>query len=385
MARNTVLTQRQREQVMAFPHPDETRLIARSYLFSEQDIQIIRQQNSESNQFAFALHLCVLRYPGRIWQIKEQLPEYLINLVADQLTLSPDLLDGSQDDPHLRREQFRRLRQQFGFNHFNDTTKHQLRDWMLPTALSTDKATVLMNLLLSKMRQEQIVIPALSSVEDFLHGIIQETSLQIYQVLTSKLSPQQREMLGLLLANRDDTDKSYAQWLQQPAGKTNVNNLLAILDKLDFLQKMKLGVPENYAVNTNRLSQLARRCERLSAWYLRDLRNPTERDALIVAFSLELQSSLIDQSLNMFSQLYHSIFKRAKTVYSEKFFADGKTINQHLHQYVALGKLLIASRQNQQDIFQTIDDSFSWNTFVEDIGKMGTTERKMYLSKVSML
>ena len=29
MARNTVLTQRQREQMMAFPHPDETRLIAR--------------------------------------------------------------------------------------------------------------------------------------------------------------------------------------------------------------------------------------------------------------------------------------------------------------------------------------------------------------------
>ncbi|MDQ7027706.1 MAG: Tn3 family transposase [Anaerolineae bacterium] len=187
MARNTVLTQHQREQVMGFPHPDETRLIARSYLFSEQDTKIIRQQDSESNQFAFALHLCVLRYPGRVWQINEQLPEYLINLVADQLTLSPDLLDGSQDDPHLRREQFRRLRQQFGFRLFNDTTKQLLRDWMLPTALSTNKAIVLMNLLLSKMRQEQIIIPALSSLENFLHGIIQETSLQIYQVLTSAL------------------------------------------------------------------------------------------------------------------------------------------------------------------------------------------------------
>ena len=104
MVRNTVLTQRQREQMMAFPHPDETRLIARSYLFSEQDIEIIRQQDSDSNQFAFALHLCVLRYPGRIWQIDEHLPEYLIDLIAEQLALSPALLDGSQDDPQLRRE-----------------------------------------------------------------------------------------------------------------------------------------------------------------------------------------------------------------------------------------------------------------------------------------
>lgn len=375
MARSTVLTQRQREQVMAFPQPDDTRLIARSYLFSEQDIKIIRQQVSGSNQFTFALHLCVLRYPGRVWQINEQLPEYIINLVAEQLALSPALLDGSQDDPQLRREQLRRLRQQFGFRLFNDTTKQLLRDWMLPNALSTDKAIVLMNLLLSKMRREQIVIPALSRLEDFLHGIIQEANQQTYRALTSELSTQQREMLSVLLAHREDSNQSYAQWLQQPAGKTNVNNLLAILDRLTFLQKMQLGVPEGYAVNANRLSQLARRCERLSAWYLRDLRNPTERAALLVAFSLQLQSTLIDQALNMFIQLYHGIFKRAKTVYSEQFFADGKTINQHLHQYVKLGQLLIEARQTKQDVFQAIDETFSWDTFIKDIEQAETLTR----------
>jgi TnpA family transposase len=271
MARNTVLTQRQREQVVAFPHPDDIRLIARSYLFSEQDIEISRQQDSESNQFAFALHLCVLRYPGRVWQIDEQLPEYLINLVAEQLALPASVLNDYEHDYSTRRSQLYRLRQQFGFRLFNDTTKQLLRDWMLPNALSTDKTIVLMNLLLSKMRREQIVIPALSLLEDFLHGIIQEANQQTYRALTSELSTQQREMLSVLLAHREDSNQSYAQWLQQPAGKTTVNNLLAILDRLTFLQKMQLGVPEGYAVNANRLSQLARRCERLSAWYLRDL------------------------------------------------------------------------------------------------------------------
>jgi TnpA family transposase len=140
VARNTVLTQRQREQVMAFPHPDETGLIARSYLLSEQDLKLIQQQTSKAHQLFFALHLCVLRYPGRIWQIDEQLPEYLINLVAKQLSLPATLLDGSQDDPHLRREQLRRLRQQFGFRLFNDTTKQLLRDRMTPTALTREQS-----------------------------------------------------------------------------------------------------------------------------------------------------------------------------------------------------------------------------------------------------
>lgn len=375
MARNTVLTQRQRERVMAFPHPDDNRLIARSYLFSEQDIDIIRQQDSDSNQFAFALHLCVLRYPGRVWQNNEQLPEYLINLVAEQLALPASVLNDYEHDYGTRRSQLYRLRQQFDFRLFNDATKQLLRDWIIPTALSTDKAFVLMDVLLSKMRHAQIIIPALSLLEDFLHSIIQEANQQTFEALTKHLTTQQKQALGVLLANRDETQQSYATWLRQPPGTSNVKNFLELLNRLIFLKQMNLGVPEDYVVNANRLSQLARRCERLSATRLRKLRNPSERYALLVAFSLQLQSVLIDQALNMFIQLYHSVFKRAKTAYSEQFFADGKTINQHLHQYVQLGQLLIAARQTQQDVFQAIEETFSWETFVEDIQQAETLMR----------
>ena len=375
MVRSTVLTQRQREQVMAFPHPDDQRLIARSYLFSEQDLKLIQKQTSDAHKLFFALHLCVLRYPGRVWQINEQLPEYLIDLVAEQLALSPALLDGSQDDPHLRREQLRRLRQQFGFRLFNDTTKQLLRDWMLPTALSTDKAFVLMDVLLTKMRHEKIIIPALSLLEEFLHGIIQQANQQTFEALTKNLTTQQQQALDVLLANRNETQESYATWLRHPSGISTVKNFLELLNRLIFLKQMDLGVPEDYAVNANRLSQLARRCERLSATRLRKLRNPSERYALLVALSLRVQSSLIDQVLNMFIQLYYSVFKRAKTAYSDQFFADGKTINQHLHQYVQLGQLLIETRQNKQDVFQAIDATFSWDNFVEDIHQAETLMR----------
>ncbi|MEM6281998.1 MAG: Tn3 family transposase [Chloroflexota bacterium] len=375
MARNTILTQRQREQVMAFPHPDDVRLIARFYLFSEQDMQIIQQQGTDSHQFAFALHLCVLRYPGRIWQINEQLPDYLINLVSEQLALPISVLDGYQHDYGTRRSQLYRLRQRFGFHLFDDTTKQHLRDWMMTSARSTDKAIVLMNILLAKMRDEQVVIPALSLLENFLHGIIQNVNHQTYQALASSLSDDQRTRLHLLLSNRDETGKSYAHWVQQPAGTATINNLLVILDRLTFLKAMKLGTANDYAVNANRLHQLARRCERLSVWHLRDLRNSTERDALLVAFALRSQSTLIDQALNLFIRLYQGVFKRAQTSYSERFFADGKTINQHLHQYVALGKLVIAARQHQRDVFQQIDEAFSWETFVADIEQAETLMR----------
>ncbi|MEO1440825.1 MAG: DUF4158 domain-containing protein [Chloroflexota bacterium] len=375
MARNTVLTSHQREQVMAFPDPDDARLIARCYLFSEQDMQIIQQQGSHSHQFAFALHLCVLRYPGRVWQINEPLPHYLLNLVSEQLALPISVLDTYTHDHGIRRSQLYRLRQQFGFHLFDDTTKQRLRDWMMTSALSTDKAMVLMNILLTKMRDEQIIIPALSLLEDFLHGIIQDANRQTYETLTNGLTDSQRQALNLLLVNRDETAQSYATWLKQPTGTATVKNFLILLDRLAFLKKMQLDNVRSDTVNANRLSQLARRCERLSTPRLLKLRNSHEREALLVALSLQIQRTLVDQILNMFIRLYHGVFKRARTSYSEQFFADGKTINQHLHQYVALGKLLIASRQHQQDVFQQIDDVFSWETLVADIKQVETLMR----------
>lgn len=183
MARLSLLTDTQRKNLMAFPHLTEMRLIARHYMLSPTDINIIRRQQSPENELAFALHLCVLRYPGRVWRINEQLPDYLVEFVAQQLEINPNILQNYSNDPQLRRGQLRTLRQHYDFRPYDDTIKALLYDWILPTALSTNKGSVLMSILVDKMRQERIIIPKLITLEAFLHPIIQQTNRAIYDKL----------------------------------------------------------------------------------------------------------------------------------------------------------------------------------------------------------
>ena len=77
MPRPRLLTDHQRAVLLTLPHPNEARLIARYYTFSESDLKIIQQPHDTSNQFALAVHLCFLRYPGRVWQIDETVSDYI--------------------------------------------------------------------------------------------------------------------------------------------------------------------------------------------------------------------------------------------------------------------------------------------------------------------
>jgi len=374
MARLTLLTTTQRHNLMAFPHPTETRLIARYYLLSPQDITIIQRQQSPENQLAFALHLCVLRYPGRIWRINEVLPEYLIQVVAQQLALRVDILSDYTHDPELRRSQLRTLRQHFHFRLYNETTKALLHDWILPTVTSTHKTAVIMNILIVKMRQERIIIPKVITLEEFLHPIIQQANKKIYNLLAGELTNRQKQALDLLLSNRGQIESSYRTWLQAPPGAVSLDNLLALMDRLTFIRNTGLSTAKEYAVNPNRLSQLAREAERLSAWRLRR-KTGEERYALLVAFVLQQTGILIDQILEMFLLLYHQVFKKAKNAQTQRFVKDGKTINQHLHQYKEIGKALIAARKRKQEAFEALDAILTWTDFIHDIEQVETLVR----------
>jgi len=63
MAHRPILTERQRNDLMALPTDDSSMLTY--YILSDEDIIRIKQKRDDHNQLGFALQLCALRYPGR--------------------------------------------------------------------------------------------------------------------------------------------------------------------------------------------------------------------------------------------------------------------------------------------------------------------------------
>ena len=76
MSRQPLLTLIERENLLSLP-TDESELI-RLTTFSEQDTQLISQHRGDASWLGFAIQLCYLRYPGRVWEDGESPPPALL-------------------------------------------------------------------------------------------------------------------------------------------------------------------------------------------------------------------------------------------------------------------------------------------------------------------
>ena len=86
MPRRTVLTERQRAVLFDLPQDEAT--LTRFYTLSEEEIAVVRRRRRPRNRLGFALQPCAFRYPGRLLQPGELIPERMLAFVAAQLGLS---------------------------------------------------------------------------------------------------------------------------------------------------------------------------------------------------------------------------------------------------------------------------------------------------------
>jgi TnpA family transposase len=77
------LTKAQRDALLLLPDTEEA--FVRHYSLFVEDIEIISGYRTPETRLAFALQLCVLRYPGRVLRHGEVMPMHLLAFIADQV------------------------------------------------------------------------------------------------------------------------------------------------------------------------------------------------------------------------------------------------------------------------------------------------------------
>ena len=126
MPRRAVLTNRQREQLFALP--TDKVMLARHYVLNDEDISHIRRRRRSRNKLGFALQICVMRYPGRLLQPGECIPEPTLSFIAAQLGLtSRDLLDYAERH-QTRYEHSVELKKILGLTPLSESAT-EIEDW----------------------------------------------------------------------------------------------------------------------------------------------------------------------------------------------------------------------------------------------------------------
>ncbi len=79
MPRRALLSQQERDALLAFPKSEEEWI--RHYTLTDADRAVIAQHRGGHNRLGFAVQLCLLRYPGFVLQREQAPPNRLLHFV----------------------------------------------------------------------------------------------------------------------------------------------------------------------------------------------------------------------------------------------------------------------------------------------------------------
>ena len=367
MPRRELLSPAQRAHLLRLPDEPSDQLLARYYTLSEEDLALIKQRRRSQNKLGFVVQLSYLRFPGRTWLASEDVPPRLLAYLADQLRVNPlSLMQYAQGREATRFEHLAELQQVYGFRSFEARAYRELSTWLLPLALTTDNGVALIEALLPEMRARQILIPGITTLERLAWEVRRRAQHQIYRVLTEDLTAVQRTQLQALVTVMTPARQTLLTWLRQPPGSASPASFRKIVERLRWIRDLDLDPGILSRIHHNRLQQLRREGERMTAQRLNQF-DAARRDATLVAFLLATEEELVDQALDLHEKLLGLHAKKGERKHDDHLKQSRKAIHEKVRLYARVGKALISAKATTEDAYTAIESVLSWERFVSTV------------------
>lgn len=363
----TLLSPVQRTRLLAFP--EEERDLVRHYTLSDTDRAMLVGKRGDQNRLGFALQLCCLRFPGQAFSASggaEQIPLHVVEFVARQLGIEPQVFTAYARREETRREHLLELKSALGLRTFDAQAQQALSAWLLPVAMGTDKGVLLVETLLAEMRLRQIIIPNVTVVERLAEDVRRTARRETYRALLRGLTETHVKALEGVLVIRPDGEQSWLAWLRKASDGIGARSFLRLVERLEYIRALDVDMDRGRSIHRNRLVQLAREGSRSSVQHLAEY-EPERRLATIVAVLLDLVETITDECIDIFDHMLGATFRKSERHYAERFQQSAKIINEKLRLYVAVGRALIKAREQAADPFNALDGVLPWERFLASV------------------
>jgi TnpA family transposase len=327
MARRTLLSAEQRTRL--FGIPTEAAEMAKHSTLSAEDLALVRTKRRPGNRLGFAVQLCALRHPGRPLEPSEVPPAAMLTFVANQVGADPKLFEDYAHRSETRREHLLELQQHLRLRSFG------LADWRAclqigaNAAWATDRGEPIVQAMLAHLRTERVLVPAAAVLERIGLAARVRARKWAFQALAEGLTDTTREALANLLTFDPALRRSRFAWLRGHAESPAPTNLLALLDRLEYLRGLGIDAARAKRIHPARLGRLLAETAVMTVQHIADL-EPARRTAILVVQTADLEARLTDATLAMFEKYIGSLFSKAQNRDDRRFQATKRDVAKAL-------------------------------------------------------
>jgi TnpA family transposase len=376
------LTKAQRAALLLLPDTEEA--FVRHYSLVAEDIEIISGYRTPETRLAFALQLCVLRYPGRVLRHGEVMPMHLLAFIAEQVGVSPDAISGFARRPQTRYEHLAALRKRFGFSDLADAAKAELKQWLAPIALKTTDGHAVLVALAEEMRRRRIIIPGISVAERMAAEAMHAAAKIAVRLICERVPAEARARMDALLTDKTHRQQSELSWLRETDAKISMRGFLEIMDKLGKVRGIGVGGLELPSEIGARVQQMVREGLRFTAQAFQQM-GVQPRTAIMTATLRDMEASLIDAALTLFEGLIGRAYNKAKKRVDEALIEQADDAKQRLARIANVLDSILKAHERDESIEAAIAAVTTWEALSADTQLLRRSSRTGMVDVLSEL
>src|SRR5699024_752762 len=108
--------------------------------------------------------LCLLRYPGWTLMNMDEIPGHILNYIAQQIQVDPEVFSQyAQRGPTLR-EHLQEIRQGYGYRNFTLNEYRNISRFLVQRAMENNSTIHLLQTAIDEMRQQKIILPNITTL-----------------------------------------------------------------------------------------------------------------------------------------------------------------------------------------------------------------------------
>jgi len=350
---STFLTLKERERLTCFPDEIPQWDLITFFTLTEHDRSLMDTYQDASNRLGAALQLCAVRYLGFCPANLHTTPSDIIAFLADQLQVEPDALQDYGTRRMTRSTHFNAVLHHLGFHRVHPDDHPSIVAWLTERALEHDKPTLLFQMICERLKQHQLIRPAVTTVERWVVTARMQAHQESLNRLQPLLTPERITLLDSLLVSEAEQGPTLFYRLRQHADTNTPTALRHTLDKFILLESWDVDAWDMSHLNPNRQKLLARLGRKYTMQALRRM-GPERRYPILLSFLKQTLIELTDESIDIFDVCIASRHKKAQKALQDYHSQIVETTETHSQLLQTIGDVVLDETVSDGHLRQAI-------------------------------
>lgn len=364
-----------------FPVEIEPDDLDRFFWLFDDERQTVEQLRRAHNQLGFALQLGCLRYLGFFPEDLQGLPQNVVEYVARQLQVAPDVLALYGQRGSTQRNHQRQIQTMLSYRRALPTDLLALEQWLLARALEHDTPLVLFQMACNWLKQNHLICIGTTRLEKSVASARNQAQERTYENLKPLLTEELCGFLDGLLTVDNELKRTRLSWLQRTPTDNTPKQILETLEKISFLQTQGAANWNLSQLNPNQLNYLAKVGARATNQALQRSAE-IRRYPLLLAFLKQSLYGFTDALVEMVNQRLWNLYNEAKRNFETDRLKATKTISEKLRTLQNIGAILLDDSIEDQTVRATAFEYISpeqLQSSLEEAEKLIRPEEDAYI------